>query len=105
VELLIILVWIVKKNMGIATNASEGGLLVYLQELIQKGVILKIAILSVEGSECNTIKGMAKVVWGDLAAKVDQGKYRYGLKFESFNRENLNTFNILLKEVAKTRGG
>ena len=90
---------------GIATNASEGGLLVYLSELIPKGVILKIVILSVKGSECNTIKSMAKVVWGDLAAEVTRGKYRYGLKFESFNRESLNTFNILLKEVGKTQAG
>jgi hypothetical protein len=93
------------KCRGIATNASEGGLLVYLPELIQKGVILKIVILCVKGLECNTIKGMAKVVWGDLAAKVVRGKYRYGLKFESLNRESLNTFNILLKEVAKTQAG
>ena len=90
---------------GIATNASEGGLLVYLSELIPNGAILKIVILSVKGSECNTIKSMAKVVWGDLAAEVTRGKYRYGLKFESFNRESLGTFSILLKEVAKTQGG
>jgi len=90
---------------GIATNASEGGLLVYHSELIPKGATLKIVILSVKGSESNTIKCMAKIVWGDLAAEVTREKYRYGLKSESFNRESLNTFNIPLKEVAKTQGG
>ena len=93
------------KYRGVATNVSEGGLLVYLSELIPKGAILKVVILCVKGSECNTIKSMAKVVWGDLAAEVTRGKYRYGLKFESFNRKSLNTFNILLKEVAKTQAG
>lgn len=94
-----------QKYGGVLTNASEGGLLVYVHELIPKGTILKIVILCVKASECTTIKGMAKVVWGDLAAKVDRGKYRYGLKFESFNRESLGKFNSLLKEAARNQAG
>jgi len=94
-----------EKYGGIATNASEGGLLVYLHELIPKGTSLKIVILYVKGSKHNTIRGTARVVWGDLAAKIDRGKYRYGLKFESFSRESLNTFSSLLEEIAKTQAG
>jgi len=90
---------------GIATNASQGGLHVYLSELIEKGASLKIVILFIRGLECDAIKAIAKVVWGDLAAKVTWGKYRYGLTFESFNRGSLATFNILLQEIAKTHSG
>ncbi len=87
---------------GIATNASEGGLLVYLSEFIEKGAFLKIVILSLKGSEFDTIKCMAKVIWGDLAVKPGLGKHRYGLKFESFNAGSLDKFKMLLKEVAET---
>ena len=90
---------------GIATNASERGLLVYLPEFIEKGALLKIVILLVKGSEFNTINGMAKVVWGDLAAKVAWGKHRYGLEFQAFNRGSLDKLKILLIEVAKTHVG
>ena len=90
---------------GIATNASERGLLVYLPEFIEKGALLKIVILLVEGSEFNTNKGMAKVVWGDLAAMVAWGKHRYGLEFQAFNRGSLDKLKILLKEAAKTHAG
>jgi hypothetical protein len=55
---------------GITTNVSEGGLLVYVSEFIEKGAFLRIVMLSVQGSECHTIKAIAKAVWGDLAVKV-----------------------------------
>ncbi len=95
----------VEEYGGFATNASEGGLLVHLPEFIEKGAFLKIVILFGKGSEVNTIKGMAKVVWGDLAAKVAWGKHRYGLEFQSFNRGSFDKLKFLLKEVAKTHEG
>jgi hypothetical protein len=85
---------------GITTNASEGGLLVHLPEFFEKGEILKLVILTMKGTEFNPIKCMAKVVWGDLAAKVPWGKHRYGLKFECFNKGSLDKFRSLLKEAA-----
>jgi hypothetical protein len=90
-----------EEHGGIAANASESGLLVYLPEFLDKGALLKIVILTDNGSECDTIKGVAKVVWGDLAAKAAWGKHRYGLEFQSFNRGSLDKLKILLKEVAK----
>lgn len=87
---------------GFASNVSERGLMVYLPEFIEeKGTLLRIVIPFGKGSEFNTIKGMAKVVWGDLSAKVAWGKHRYGLKFESFNIGSLDNFKIFLKEVAE----
>ena len=94
-----------EENGGISTNVSEGGLLVYLPEVIKKGALLKIVILFMKGSELNTIKGIAKVVWCDLAAKVAWGEHRYGLEFQSFNKGSLEKLKILLKEVAETHTG
>jgi hypothetical protein len=87
---------------GISVDASEGGFLVYLSEAMEIGTILKIEILFVKGPELNTIKGIAKVVWSDLAAKESWGENRYRLQFKSFQEGDLHKLKNLLKEVRKT---
>jgi c-di-GMP-binding flagellar brake protein YcgR len=87
---------------GITTNASVGGVLVYLPEAIVVGTLLKVEILFAKGSELNSIKANAKVVWSDLAPKEIWGEYRYGLEFESFQEGDFQKLKKLLKEVGKT---
>ena len=87
---------------GVAVNASRGGLLVYLPEAIVVGTLLKIDILFAKGLELNSIKAIAKVVWSDLPPKEIRGEYRYGLKFQSFPKGNLQKLKRLLKEVGET---
>jgi hypothetical protein len=43
-------------------NASEGGLLVYLPEVMKIGDLLKIEIFYASGLELNSVKAVAKVV-------------------------------------------
>lgn len=88
-----------EQQWGIAADASEGGLLVYLHEVIENGSLLKIEMFSPRGSELNTIKAMAKVVWSDSVVKKVSGMYRYGLAFQAFHRESLDKLKILLKEA------
>lgn len=87
---------------GISADASEGGLLVYIPEVMEIGTLLQIEILFVEGPELNTIKGIARVVWSDLADKESWGENRYGLQFQTFQVGDINKLKILLKEVGKT---
>ena len=87
---------------GITTNASIGGVLVYLPEAIVVGASLKIEILFAKGSELNSIKANAKVVWSDLAPKEIWGEYRYGLEFESFQEGDFQKLRKLLKELGET---
>lgn len=87
---------------GVAANASKGGLLVYLPEAILVGTLLKIEILFVKGSELNSVRASAKVVWSDLAPKEIWGEYRYGLEFKSFQEGDLQKLRKLLKEVGET---
>jgi hypothetical protein len=54
---------------GIVKNASEGGILVYLPEKIDVGELLKLEIYFAKGLELNTVQGVAKIVWADLAAR------------------------------------
>jgi c-di-GMP-binding flagellar brake protein YcgR len=86
---------------GIVANASEGGLLVYLPERIEMGTVIKIQVFYVRDLEFNMIKGIAKVVWSDLAARESWGEYRYGLQFLSIEEEEFNKLISLLKEVGK----
>ena len=86
---------------GITANASIGGVLVYFPEPIVVGTSLKIEILFAKGSELNSIKADAKVVWSDLAPKEIWGEYRYGLEFESFQEGDLQKLKKLLREVGE----
>jgi len=86
---------------GMVANASEGGLLVYLPERIEIGVLLKIEIFYVRGLELDTIKAVVRVVWSDLAARESWGEHRYGLQFENIDERDFNRLVTLLKEVGK----
>lgn len=90
---------------GFLANASEKGLLVYLPELVEKGAVLRIMIPFAQGPEFSTIKGTAKVVWGNLSPKVVLGKHRYGLELQSFNRGSFDKFKILLNGAEKAHEG
>ncbi len=84
---------------GILANASEGGVLVYLPERVELGVLLRIEILYVKGLELDKIEAVGKVVWVDLAAKESSGDYRYGLQFQSIAESDFEKLVTLLREV------
>ena len=85
---------------GIVGNASEGGVLVHLPERLNTGEMLKIEILFAEGWELKTVKGIAKIIWNDLATRKRGKVHRYGLHFQLFNKRNLQKLRILLKEAS-----
>jgi c-di-GMP-binding flagellar brake protein YcgR len=89
-------------NGGLTVDASEGGLLVYLPERIEIGILLKIEIFYVKGLSLETITTTVKVVWSDLASRENWRERRYGLQFQSIDEVNLHKFKTLLEEVAKT---
>ena len=94
-----------KENYGgMVADASEGGLLVYLKEHLEIGSRLKIEIIFVKGRELSSIKGVAEVVWSDLAARESFGEFRYGLQFQSFHEGDLDKLKDLLKEIGQTYG-
>ena len=85
---------------GIVGNASEGGALVHLPERLNTGEMLKIEILFAEGWELKTVRGIAKIIWNDLATRKGGKVHRYGLQFQLFNKRNLQKLRILLKEAS-----
>jgi len=90
-----------QERWGTAANASEGGLLVYLHELIEKGSFLKLEIFFPRGSELSALKAIARVVWSDSIATKMWGEYRHGLAFQAFQKENHDKLKNLLKETAE----
>jgi hypothetical protein len=86
---------------GIVGNASEGGILVHLPEKLDTGEELKIEILFAKGWELKTVRGIAKVIWSDLAVRKGGKIHRYGLRFQLFNKKNLQKLRILLKKASK----
>lgn len=87
---------------GIVANASEGGILVHLPEELEIGDVLKIEIFFAKELELNSLQGVAKVVWADLATRESWGEHRYGLQFQSIERGSLHKLKTLLKEAGKT---
>lgn len=86
---------------GLIADISEGGLLVYLPEVLKQETLLRIEILFVKGMELNPIKAIAKVVWSDLAAKAISEENRYGLEFQSFIEGDLQRLKTILKELGE----
>ncbi len=87
---------------GIVKNASEGGILVYLPEKIDVGELLKVEIYFAKGLELQTVQGLAKIVWADLAARETWREHRYGLEFHSMPEGTIQKLRNLLKEVEET---
>ena len=86
---------------GIVGNASEGGIEVHLPDKLNTGEVLKIEILFAKGWELKTVRGIAKIIWSDLALRKSKKVHRYGLKFQLFNKRNLQRLKILLKEASQ----
>ena len=86
---------------GLIADISEGGLLVYLPEALELGTFLRIEILFAKGMELNSVKGIAKIVWSDLATKTISEENRYGLEFQSFIEGDLQKLKAILKELGE----
>ncbi len=84
---------------GMVTNASGGGILVYLPERMEIGAALRIEIFYLNGLELGTIETVAKVVWSDLANKGNPGENRYGLEFQYIDEKDYKRLLGLLKEL------
>ncbi|MFQ5842387.1 MAG: PilZ domain-containing protein [Thermodesulfobacteriota bacterium] len=89
-----------KKQGGIAHDASEGGLLVYLQERFPIGTKLKIEVFFSHGFRLTPIKAEAEIVWADIRGLEDWGEYKYGLKFINIGKDEFSKLKGLLDSLS-----
>ena len=81
---------------GRAVNVSEGGLLIYLPELMKIGQRLRMKIFFPLGSELISIDAVTEVVWLDIHLGEGWGDYRTGIAFINLSLENLNKLKDFL---------
>jgi len=89
-----------KKQGGIAHDASEGGLLVYLQEKFPIGSRLKIEVFFSHGFRLTPIKAEAEIVWADIRGPEDWGEFKYGLKFVNIGKDDFSKLKWLLDSLS-----
>ncbi|MFB0506788.1 MAG: PilZ domain-containing protein [Thermodesulfobacteriota bacterium] len=89
-----------KKQGGIAHDASEGGLLVYLQEKFPIGTKLKIEVFFSHGFRLTPIKAEAEIVWADIRGPEDWGEFKYGLKFMNIGKDDFSKLKGLLDSLS-----
>ena len=80
---------------GHTLNASQGGLMVCLRELFQKGQYISLKIFFSSGANLFTIGTKAEVMWADHKLGED-GNYRYGVRFVEISDDNLGKFKTFL---------
>jgi c-di-GMP-binding flagellar brake protein YcgR len=87
-------------DQGRAMNASEGGLLLYLPELMEIGNRLKLKLFFTMGSELNAIETLVEVVWVDVHLGKEWGDYRTGVRFVEISAEDAGKLGSFLRSLS-----
>lgn len=86
---------------GRATNASEGGLLVYLPEEMETGQDIALKLFFPPLYELNPLEIRGQVVWTDVHLRKDWAwDYRTGVKFINISPEDKSKFKRFLMSLS-----
>ena len=85
---------------GHAKNASEGGLLLYLPERIERGNQLRLKLFFTMGSDLTAIETLVEVAWMDIHAEKGWGEYRTGVRFVEISTEDMGKLKTFLKSLS-----
>jgi len=85
---------------GRAENASEGGLLLYLPERIERGNQLRLKLFFTMGSELTAIETLVEVAWLDIHVEKGWGEYRTGVRFVEISTEDMGKVKTFLKSLS-----
>ncbi len=89
------------RQRGRTSNASEGGLEIYLPEPMEAGDQLDIKIFFSSDDELETVEAVAEVVWTDLRLGEAWGEYRMGVKFVEISSDHLKKLKDFLTSFMK----
>jgi len=88
-----------KADVGSVANASEGGLMVFLNERMEVGTKMIIFVPFLLDSEATGIKTTCRVVWRDFGALAGGSRYQYGLQFMDINQEDVHKLRKLSGQI------
>ncbi|NIS61056.1 MAG: hypothetical protein GTO13_10240 [Proteobacteria bacterium] len=83
--------------VGKAVNASEGGLMVCLEESMNTGTKLVLSMLFNLGFQLTEIKARCQIMWKDVGLLSDLPGYQYGLKFLEIDEYDISKLKRLRK--------
>lgn len=86
--------------VGKAINASEGGLMVCLEESMKTGTKLVLSMLFNLGYQLTEIKARCQIIWKDVGLVSDFPGYQYGLKFLEIDEYDISKLKQLRKYTA-----
>ena len=81
-------------------NISESGLLIYFPEETDVRQYVRLKLFFSLGSELDTIKMLAEVVWKDISLSKDREYYPYGLKFVDISSEEGTKLRKFLRSLS-----
>jgi c-di-GMP-binding flagellar brake protein YcgR len=86
--------------VGKAVNASEGGLMVNLEESMQTGTKVVLSMLFNLGYQLTEIKARCQIIWKDVGLISNFPGYQYGLKFLEIDEYDISKLKQLRKHTA-----
>ncbi len=84
-----------RADVGSVANASEGGLMVLLNERMEVGTTVFVFVPFILDSEQTGIKATCRIVWKDFEAATGGSRYQYGLQFTDINQEDVQKLRRL----------
>jgi hypothetical protein len=90
----------IKSSITHTGNISESGLLIYFPEETNVSQYLRLKLFFSLGSELNTIKVLAEVVWMDNHLSKDREYYPYGVKFIDISPEDGTKLRNFLRSLS-----
>ena len=89
------------RQTGRTSNASEGGLEIYLPEQMEVGDQLNLRVFFSSGDELKSVEAVAEVVWTDLRLGEAWGECRSGVKFIEITSDDLQKLKDFLIHFMK----
>ena len=83
--------------VGKSVNASEGGLMVCLEESMKTGTRLVLSMLFNLGYQLMEIRAQCQIIWKNVGLVSDFPGYQYGLKFLEIDEYDISKLKRLRK--------
>jgi len=90
----------IKSSITHTENVSEGGLLIYFPQEADVSQYLRLKLFFSLGSELNTIKALAEVVWIDNHLGKEWVDYPHGVKFIAISPEDRTKLRNFLESLS-----